>query len=152
MKLFNLSFGQRADVKVAHRLTEEYTPPKNVLKTFSGAGQRLGGVVPGESFRPTASQSSSASTANSTTVVAVSDDKPVTSIQMRLADGTRLVSRFNTTHTVGDLRRFVQNSRPGEAGRSFLLQTTFPVKTLSDDSATLEKAGLLNSVVVQKYI
>ena len=46
--------------------------------------------------------------------VSVDDTQPVTSIQVRLGDGTRMVistlqkvARFNHTHTVGDLRRFV---------------------------------------------
>jgi hypothetical protein len=42
-------------------------------------------------------------------------------------------------------------SRPGESARPYVLQTTFPVKVLSDDSQTLSDASLLNSVVAQKY-
>ena len=38
---------------------------------------------------------------------------PTTSIQLRLADGTRLVSRFNNHHTVRDVRGFIDASRPG---------------------------------------
>lgn len=41
------------------------------------------------------------------------------------------------------------SQRPGQ--RSYVLQTTFPVKQLADESQTLKEAGLLNSVVVQRY-
>jgi hypothetical protein len=37
----------------------------------------------------------------------VDESQPTTSIQLRLGDGTRLVAKFNHTHTVGDIRRFV---------------------------------------------
>ncbi len=42
------------------------------------------------------------------TVFEVDRSKPTTSVQLRMADGSRLVWRANTeVHTVGDLRRFV---------------------------------------------
>lgn len=31
----------------------------------------------------------------------------VTSLQLRLHDGTRMVAKFNHTHTVGDIRQFI---------------------------------------------
>ncbi|KAJ3305017.1 hypothetical protein HDV03_002099 [Kappamyces sp. JEL0829] len=85
--------------------------PVDVKASFSGHGQRLGSVVPGESASPmpgsfpaTAAPSSAPATAAAVTVDA---SQPVTSIQVRLGDGTRLVAKFNHSHTVGDLRRFV---------------------------------------------
>lgn len=41
-------------------------------------------------------------------------------------------------------------SRSGES-RPFVLMTTFPNKELTEESQTLQEAGLLNAVVVQKY-
>lgn len=79
----------------------------------------------------------------------VDETLPSTSIQLRLADGTRMVARFNIHHTVGDIRNFINASRPGS--RSYKLQTVgFPPKQLNDDSITIEQAGLANSVVMQK--
>ena len=37
----------------------------------------------------------------------VDQTKPTTSVQIRLADGTRMVARMNLTHTVGDIRNFI---------------------------------------------
>ena len=155
LSLFGLKVGQRADVRVAHRMQDDYVAPKPVLKAFSGQGQRLGSHIPGESLAKAASSASSTSAVTTGSTAAqlnVDESKPVTSIQIRLADGTRLVSKFNTTHTVADVRQFILHSRPSNAAAPFVLQTTFPVRTLEDDKATLESAGLLNTVVVQKYV
>lgn len=35
------------------------------------------------------------------------ESKPVTTVSMRLADGSRLSGRFNWTHSVADLRLFI---------------------------------------------
>uniref|UniRef100_A0A1X7U7Z8 SEP domain-containing protein n=1 Tax=Amphimedon queenslandica TaxID=400682 RepID=A0A1X7U7Z8_AMPQE len=48
----------------------------------------------------------SSSTGTSSMVV-VDHTKPVTSVQIRLADGQRLVGKFNHTHTVADIRQFI---------------------------------------------
>lgn len=77
------------------------------------------------------------------------DSLPFTSIQLRLADGTRMVARFNMHHTVGDIRSFIDASRPG-ATRPYQLQTGFPPKQLADPAQTVEQAGLANSVIIQK--
>ena len=83
--------------------------------------------------------------------MAVDESKPHTSIQIRLADGTRLVAKVNHHHTVGDLRRFINSSRPQEGARKYSLMTTFPNRILSDDAQTVEQAQLLNAVIVQKH-
>ncbi|KAI5288522.1 hypothetical protein KEM52_001127 [Ascosphaera acerosa] len=41
----------------------------------------------------------------------VDDSKPVLTLQIRLGDGTRLPARFNASHTVGDVYRFVEATR-----------------------------------------
>lgn len=35
--------------------------------------------------------------------------------------------------------------------RPYILQTTFPVKELQDNNQSIKEAGLLNSVIVQRY-
>jgi hypothetical protein len=39
--------------------------------------------------------------------ISVDSSRPVTTIQIRLADGSRLVGQFNHTHTIADVRRFI---------------------------------------------
>ena len=42
-------------------------------------------------------------------------------------------------------------SRPENLTRAYTIGTTFPNRTLTDDQATIEAAGLVNSVVVQRW-
>jgi len=75
---------------------------------------------------------------------------PLTSIQIRLFDGTRLVAKFNHHHTVGDIRGFVDRALPGRF--NYQLQTTFPVKVLGDEEQSIAAAGLINAVIVQQKL
>ncbi|GAB4821920.1 hypothetical protein N2152v2_008966 [Parachlorella kessleri] len=125
---------------------EDYTPPKVVA--FAGTGRRLAGGSAGAST----SGGGAAPTNVSQPSVAwegADESQPTTSIQLRLADGSRMVAKFNLTHTVGDIRRFIQASRPDQR-MSYRLVTAFPAAQLDDDSATIESAGLTNSVIIQK--
>ncbi|KAF8909515.1 hypothetical protein BGZ58_005983, partial [Dissophora ornata] len=81
----------------------------------------------------------------------IDESQPVTSITVRLADGSRMVARFNHTHTVNDIRGFINASTPGESSRPYVLQTSYPKKDLVDVDQTIEQAGLLKSLVLQRY-
>ncbi|EIN04200.1 SEP-domain-containing protein [Punctularia strigosozonata HHB-11173 SS5] len=165
--------GQPVELRVERRLHDEYVPPpKTPVTAFAGSGNRLGSPIPAftgpGSNRPSmpggfpaASSSSRASASVSSsarpdresisTRFEVDQTKPTTSVQIRLADGTRMVARMNLTHTVGDIRNFINASRPENNTRAYTIQTTFPAKVLEDDSQTIEAAGLVNSVVVQRW-
>ncbi|KAJ7076643.1 SEP-domain-containing protein [Mycena belliarum] len=148
--ILNVRPGQRVDVQVTKRTDDDYVPPKP--RPFQGSGNRLGAPVP--AARPAtqaAASSSTAERANITTRFEVDQSLPTTSVQVRLADGTRMVCRMNLTHTVLDLRNFISASRPENITRSYTIGTTFPNRTLEDDTATIESAGLANSVVVQRW-
>ena len=43
----------------------------------------------------------------SLSTVPLDPTQPTTTVQIQLADGTRLVSKFNHTHTVNDIRQFI---------------------------------------------
>ncbi|KAJ3063087.1 hypothetical protein HDU98_001055 [Podochytrium sp. JEL0797] len=134
---------------------------------FSGAGRRLGAEsdpvaasgsgsagMPG-GFPASAGGGASSSSGVAAPVVAtftVDANQPVTTLQIRLADGTRMPVKMNHTHTVGDVRRFINASRPGESSRPYAIMTTFPNKDLTDDAATLKDAGLINAVIVQRLL
>ncbi|KAG0491339.1 hypothetical protein HPP92_004737 [Vanilla planifolia] len=131
------------------RRDENCPEPVKRLTPFQGVGRTLG-----EGSSATASPSSAPppSTFAPTPFAGLSVDGslPSTSIQLRLADGTRMVSRFNLHHTVGDIRSFIDASRPGAAGDYRLQTVGFPPKELTDVAQTIEQAGLANSVVIQK--
>lgn len=161
--LLNVEVGQEVEVQVDKRIGEDYVEPKGV-KTFTGSGQRLGAPVPsvaaeggsaampGSFPSPDAPAVSLSPRESITTRFEVDQSLPTTSVQIRLADGTRMVCRMNLTHKVLDLRHFINASRPENLTRPYTIGTTFPNRTLDDDSATIEGAGLVNSVVVQRWV
>ncbi|KAG7582853.1 SEP domain [Arabidopsis suecica] len=84
-------------------------------------------------------------------LLVVDPTAPTTSIQLRLADGTSLVTQFNTHHTIRDLRGFIDASRPDGSKDYELLIMGSPPTPLLDFDQTIEKAGITNSVLVQKF-
>ncbi|GMK58420.1 hypothetical protein CspeluHIS016_0504520 [Cutaneotrichosporon spelunceum] len=149
LELFDVRFDQALKIEVDQRTDEDYQePPKKPAKPFSGGGNRLGAGSPEISG---AGQSTSAPAAPPVAKpeIEVDASKPTTTVQLRLADGTRLVVKVNLDHTVADLRGLVAASRPD--GRAFVLQTTFPNRELPDGE-TVEQAGLKNAVVVQRHV
>lgn len=108
--IMNVALGQPVQVHVDKRVNEKYVPPKGV-KAFTGSGNRLGAPVPSLTTAAEASaiadrmpgsfearQSGSSSSAQAAAprdgVVnrfEVDQTSPTTSVQIRLADGTRLV-------------------------------------------------------------
>ncbi|KAG0526158.1 hypothetical protein BDA96_06G121400 [Sorghum bicolor] len=141
--------GEHVDVSVIKRM-EDYREPVRPRSAFQGVGRTLGGgPSPDESATPAPAPAPAAPAASRSVGIVVDDSQPFTSIQLRLADGTRMVARFNLHHTVGDIRSFIDASRPG-ATRPYQLQTGFPPKQLADPMQTVEQAGLANSVIMQK--
>ena len=122
--IMNTRPDQHVELRVAKRITEDYVPPK-VVKAFAGSGHRLGAVVPDitsnvetssmpgtfpvSGATPTRStvQSSTVDRDHTSTRFEVDQSLPTTSVQIRLADGTRMVCRTNLTHTVLDIRNFI---------------------------------------------
>jgi len=160
LHILNVEHGQEVDVEVHAHKDEDYKQPKKKYVPFGGSGQRLGSPTPGASTAaapPAASAASSgttpasASTSSAQPTVDVDASAPTVTLQIRLGDGTRMQSRFNTTHTIGDVYAFVD--RASTNGRAYALMTTFPSKELSDkaqvlgDMAEFKRGG----VVVQKW-
>ncbi|KAF2094384.1 SEP-domain-containing protein [Rhizodiscina lignyota] len=141
LDLLNVQQGQEVDLQVHPHRDEDYKPPKKKYQPFSGKGQRLGSPVP--AVEGVASSSSSTAPAPATTSAAaqppqaqIDESAPIVTLQIRLGDGTSLRSRFNTTHTIGDVYGFVDAASTASQ-RPYVLMTTFPSKELSDKSAVL---------------
>ncbi|KAG9660810.1 SEP-domain-containing protein, partial [Aureobasidium melanogenum] len=158
LALLGVQPGQEVDLQLDPHKDEKYVQPKKKYKPFGGSGQRLGSPTPGPSGSTTApaaaaSSATSSASASSGPKVEIDEAQPAVQLQIRLGDGTRLVSRFNTTHTVGDIYNFVTASSTASQSRAFTLMTTFPNKNLEDKSAKLEDLPELKrgGVVVQKW-
>lgn len=119
---------------------------------FQGVGRTLGSS-PDEAAAAAADANIASDTVPTSTPsrgLVLDSSLPSTSIQLRLADGTRMITHFNNHHTVADIRAFINASRP-DGPRAYQLQTVgFPPKPLTDPNQTIEQAGLANSVVIQK--
>ncbi|KAG9081941.1 hypothetical protein FS749_007272 [Ceratobasidium sp. UAMH 11750] len=156
--ILNVNVGQPVELRVARRTTEEYQPPPpKPAAPFSGAGNRLGAPVSeaGATMPGSYNAGSSSGMVEPDSIqprFQVDNSLPTTSIQVRLADGTRLTCRMNLTHTVGDIRNFINASTPGAASRPYTIGTTFPNRILDDDKQTVESAGIKGSVVVQRWV
>ncbi|GJN38891.1 hypothetical protein PR202_gb27972 [Eleusine coracana subsp. coracana] len=125
------------------RKEEECPEPVKRAAPFQGERRTLG-TAPSD----TTSGGATSSTTSATKTITVDDSLPSTSLQIRFADGSRLVARFNTSHTIGDVRTFIDSTRP-EAS-DYALQAGFPPKALDDVNMTIEEAGVANSVIIQK--
>jgi len=164
LHILNVQQGQEVDVEVHAHKDEEYVRPKKKWVPFSGSGQRLGSPTPGASAAapppapaatPTTTSASSASASSGVAQPSVNVDTsaPTITLQIRLGDGTRLSSRFNTTHTIGDVYGFVDRATTASSQRSYALMTTFPSKELTDKSQVLGDMSDFKrgGVVVQKW-
>ncbi|KIM51697.1 hypothetical protein SCLCIDRAFT_1224257 [Scleroderma citrinum Foug A] len=170
ISVLNVTPGQAVEVVVSKRVSEDYVPERRPVAAFSGTGNRLGSPTP--SFNPAAAAGAampgSFPSTNSPSVPAagppvdereridtrfeVDQTQPTTTVQIRLADGTRLPCRMNHTHTVGDIRNFINAARPENLARPYTVGTTFPNRILDDDTKTIKDAGLVNSVIVQRWV
>ncbi|KAJ1192026.1 hypothetical protein NDU88_001338 [Pleurodeles waltl] len=127
---------------------QEYVRPRLRFKAFSGEGQKLGSLTPEIVSTPSSPEEERKVYCNTGVVVDVFE--PTTKIQIRLADGSRLIQRFNLTHRILDVRHFITESRPAFAAVDFVLATTFPNRELKDESLTLQEADILNTVILQR--
>jgi len=192
-QILNVQVGQPVELRVARRINEDYVPSTaGPTRAFVGTGNRLGAPVhpisgtehpmPGrfdERGGPSEPQ-------RVTTRFEVDQSQPTTSIQLRLADGTRHVSSLTHTPTalwltmqqngmqdephthrwrhkelhqcVGAphsllllLTDHVPRADAVNLTRPYTIGTTFPNKTLDDDTQTIKDAGLANSVILQKW-
>ncbi|KAL7864718.1 hypothetical protein AOLI_G00161380 [Acnodon oligacanthus] len=151
LELRQRSRGGQVNLDMEDHRDEDFSRPKPAFKAFAGEGQKLGSATPELVSAPRMGQQEQAAReAQASASISVDDSQPVTNIQIRLADGGRLVQKFNHTHRVSDLRQFVVNARPAMAAAEFVLMTTFPNKELTDESQTLKEANLLNAVIVQR--
>ena len=132
------------------RERRDWTPPKGV-KAFSGSGNKLEGAEgEGNDEGVGGGGDGGGKALEEMKPWSVDEKEPTTSIQIRLRDGSRLVAKFNTTHTVAHIRSFIARSRPDESFAYTLQLSGFPPKTLSDDDAVIADAGLAGAVVIQR--
>lgn len=148
LELQRLVHGGQVNLDMEDHQEQEYVKPRLKFKAFSGEGQKLGSLTPEIVSTPSSPEEEEKSILNAT--ILIDDSIATTKIQIRLADGSRLIQRFNQTHRIMDVRDFIIQSRPAFAAADFVLVTTFPNKELTDENLTLQEADILNTVILQQ--
>lgn len=100
--------GSEVHLNMEDHRHEEFTQVKQKLKPFSGTGHTLGSPAPATVGSP--SKEEGDRTVNEEVAkeqVKIDQSQPTTNIQIRLADGSRLIGQFNHVHTVNDVRRYI---------------------------------------------
>jgi len=143
--------GGQVEVDMEDHRMEEFVKPKGTVKPFQGAGNVLGSIAPSVTA-PAASAASDPAAAEkeAQNKVGLNEGNPVANIQVRLADGSRLIVKLNHSHTVADLRNYINTARPQYSGSVYNLLTTFPNKEITDNSVTISGAGLIGAAVLQR--
>ncbi|PIO26384.1 hypothetical protein AB205_0049250, partial [Aquarana catesbeiana] len=150
-ELRRLAQGGQVNLDMEDHRDEDFVKPKTAFKAFAGEGQKLGSTAPNILSMASSSQQAE-NEARASSSITLNESEPITNIQIRLADGGRLVQKFNHNHRIRDIRLFIASARPAMAATSFVLMTTFPNKELTDEDQTLKEANLLNAVIVQRLI
>jgi len=143
------------------RFEDFQAPTRKQAKAFVGHGHRLGGLDGGgsDAVEPPLPAVSAGDTAAAdlkqceelaAKLVGFDPTAPVATVQIRLADGSRLVAKLNHSNTVQQLRQYITIARPQYAASTFALLTTFPNRELTDEKQNLKDAQLIGAVVVQK--
>lgn len=131
--------GNNVTVNLVDQRTQDYV---ETFRSFSGAGTSLGAThtndahVNGGIMDPATSLPSPPPQ--------VDMNKPTTSIQVKLLNGTRKVIQVNTTATVATLGSML------EATERFRFVTGFPPQPLTNLEATIEEAGLKGAQVMMQ--
>ncbi|XP_055121554.2 NSFL1 cofactor p47 isoform X3 [Symphalangus syndactylus] len=148
-ELRRLAHGGQVNLDMEDHRDEDFVKPKGAFKAFTGEGQKLGSTAP-QVLSTSSPAQQAENEAKASSSILIDESEPTTNIQIRLADGGRLVQKFNHSHRISDIRLFIVDARPAMAATSFILMTTFPNKELADESQTLKEANLLNVVIVQR--
>lgn len=146
--------GGEVRLSLEDRRHEECPRTRKQNTPFSGKGHLLGSPTPatvGATAPLGASPDDRAANQRAAQdAVRVDPERPVTTVQFRLADGSRLTGRFNHSHTVGDLLQFVSRAEPAYQLTPFTLLTAFPSTELTNHAQTLAEGQLLNTTLLQR--
>ncbi len=151
LSLLNVEYGQDVDVNVIKKLDEEYKPPKRKIGGFHGSGQRLGSPVSTDYKPPQSTSPAPVPTQEKQEPAKPKDEgSGDTQVQIRLADGRRVVRRVESSGPVSQLYDYVTSET--SSSKPFILSHAFPVKPIEDKTQSIKEAGLVNAVVVQRWV
>jgi len=129
---------------------EEYKRQQAAKGPFAGKGFTLGAPSPASPTSKPSSSSSSSAPVRKVEPVIVDQTKPNGNIQVRLVDGSRLVIKLNTDHTVAHIKQEIMARKPEQTQNEFKLVTLGPPSKELKDNLEIGAENLLGSAVIQK--
>ncbi|NXC17823.1 UBX2A protein, partial [Corythaeola cristata] len=146
----NQQFLDSVDVKVEDKKDKVYLSSKKpIFHPFSGHGYRLGSATP-RIISKVKDDHQGPDNKRHLPLVPLNDLEPITNVQIWLADGERIIQKFNVSHRISHVRDFITKYQGSEGSVPFTLTTSLPFRELRDETLTLEEAKLQNAVVVQR--
>jgi UBX domain-containing protein 1 len=156
-ELVGLSRGREVHIEMM-KFESKWEQPKREFKAFRGSGQTLSSAssssassssaASGSTSSSASRSSTSSSTSKPTASFSLDESKPTTRIAIRCLDGSRVVGTFNLTHSVAQVRAWLESQGKGGYGCR-LVVAGMPPRELSDDAQTVEAAGLQNGAINQ---
>ncbi|XP_069881184.1 UBX domain-containing protein 2A isoform X1 [Dipodomys merriami] len=138
---------EEVDVKVEDKKTEVCMSTKPVFQPFSGQGHRLGSATPKIVSKAKIIEVESK---NTLCAVSLNNLEPITNVQIWLANGKRIVQKFNISHRVSHIKDFIEKYQGPQRSPPFSLATALPFLRLLDETLTLQEAALQNTVIIQR--
>lgn len=138
-----LCAGKEPVVDLVDKTSEEYkAPPKPKYVAFSGGGMSLGG---GERVTIDPSAPVQEVTYN----FVLDESAKMTKLQLNFHDGSKIAQKFNLTHTVQDIRMFMESQKPMPFGTTFELRTAYDKTLLDNPSLTIADGKLKGESLMQ---
>ena len=106
-----------------HR-NEDFVKPKGAFKAFTGKGQKLSSMAP-QVLNTSSPAQQAENEAKASSSILINEAEPTTNIQIRLADGGRLVQKFNHSHRISHIWLFIMDAGPAMDATSFVLMTDY---------------------------
>ncbi|XDA73718.1 hypothetical protein R6Z07F_003937 [Ovis aries] len=138
---------EEVDVKVEDKKNEVCMSTKPVFQPFSGQGHRLGSATPKIVSK---AKNIEVENKNKLSAVPLNNLEPITNIQIWLANGKRIVQKFNISHRISHIKDFIEKYQGSQRSPPFSLATALPFLKLLDETLTLEEADLQNAVIIQR--
>ncbi len=123
---------------------------------FTGVGQSLGS----SNHNNTSSSSNGIITpstflTSTSTIPSLDESTPITSIQIRLHNGKKIIVKCNLHDTIHTFVSRIINQQQQDSGTNeqpFVLSSGYPPRVLNDMNKTVEECGLKNAQVIQKLV
>lgn len=134
--------GKEPLVDLVDKTSEEYVYVKPKFQAFASEGMSLGGA-------PKVELDASAPVMEVDYKFVLDESAKTTKLQLNFHDGSKIVQKFNLTHTVQDIRLFMESQKPLPFGTCYELRTAYDKRLLDEPSVTILDGKLKGESLMQ---